>query len=163
LEREIIVTYSDNIINSAVKHFWMKSQRHNLIIGPIVLLLACGLWFVTGTMPWLTATLIALCCILIIVSIAVYFVYRYRSFKVFREMESPRATWRFTDDAFSAESDIGRAEFKWRVVKRLWRFDDVWLLFYANQTYSTLPVADLPEDVKHFIVDRVQSHGGKVS
>lgn len=163
MESEIVVTYSDKTVNAAVKHFWIKSQRHNLIVGPIVLLLACGLWFVTGNESWLTATLIALCFVLIIVSIAVYFVYRYRSFRVFREMESPRATWRFTDDAFSVKSDVGRAEFKWRIVKKLWRFDDVWLLLYTNHTYSTLPVEEVPEEVKQFIVDRVQSHGGKVS
>jgi Ni/Fe-hydrogenase subunit HybB-like protein len=117
----------------------------------------------SGTQSWLTATLIALCLVLIIVSIAVYFVYRHRSFKVFQEMESPQSTWRFTDDAVSVESDIGRSEFKWQIIKKLWRFDDVWLLVYTNQTYSTLPIADVPEVAKQFIVDRVRSHGGKVS
>ncbi len=78
-------------------------------------------------------------------------------------MESPQAIWRFTDDAFSVGSDIGQAEFSWRIVKKLWRFDDVWLLFYTNQTYSTLPVGEIPDEVKQFIVDRIRSHGGKVS
>ncbi len=163
MEYRIIVTYGDRTINSAAKHFWIKSQRLNLVIGPVVLLLAWGLWFVSGGKSWLTATLIVLCLVLIIISIAVYFVYRHRSLRIFREMESPQATWKFTDDSLSVESDIGRSEFKWQIIKKLWRFDDVWLLFYANQTYSTLPVADVPEEVKQFIVERVRSQGGKVS
>ncbi len=82
---------------------------------------------------------------------------------IFEQMESQEAEWSFSDDFFSVKSDIGNAEFKWLAIKKLWKFNDVWLIFYANQSYSTLPVNDMSEEIMIFIQNKIISHGGKVT
>jgi Mn2+/Fe2+ NRAMP family transporter len=162
MEHDIVVTYDQSIINSAAKHFWMKSTSRHFLIGVAILAAAFALWFYGRSQNWLTATLIALSFIYLFIAIALFFVVRRRSMKIFREMESPTASWRFTQEGFSIHSDVGKSEFQWRILKKLWCFDDVWLLLYANQTYSTLPASKIPEETKAFIVQQVRLHGGEV-
>lgn len=162
MEHSIVVTYDESIINSAAKHFWMKSVSRHFIIGVVILGITCAFWLFSGDRNWITATLIALSVIYLFIAVCLFFVVRKRSMKIFREMESPTASLRFSDEGFSIQSDVGRAEFKWRILKKLWCFDDVWLLIYANQTYSTLPASEIPEETKAFIVQQVRSHGGEV-
>jgi hypothetical protein len=78
-------------------------------------------------------------------------------------MESPTAFWTFTDEGFSAKSDIGKSEFKWRIIKKVYIFKTCWLLMYANRSYSILPLADVPQDVRDFIRQQVLANRGKIT
>lgn len=162
MDYHITVTYNEQLINEAAKRFWMRLVGRKFLLGVLIFLVACGLWFLDSK-TWYTATLVALALIFLFIAVATFFVNRRRSLSIFREMESPTASWRFTEENIAVESDVAKAEYKWNIVKKLWRFDDVWLLLYANQTYSTLPIADVPEEVKDFIVRKVRSTGGKIS
>jgi hypothetical protein len=162
MEYEASVRYDKSIINSAVKRFWVRSCARDTAIGFILLGTAGALWFYFDAKTWYTATFAALSLVFIFIMTAVFFVYRKRSLKTLDEMGPPIAVWRFTEEALSAESGMGKAEFKWPVVKKLWRFPDVWLLFYTNQSYSTLPVADVSAEARQFIEEKIRSHGGIV-
>jgi hypothetical protein len=162
MEYEVSARYNRSIINSAVKRFWVRSCARDTAIGVILFGIAGALWFYFDAKTWYTATFAALSVIFIFIMAAVFFVYRRRSLKTFDEMGSPIALWRFTEETFSADSGMGKAEFKWPVVKKLWRFPDVWLLFYSNQSYSTLPVAEVSAEARQFIEGKIRSHGGIV-
>jgi YcxB-like protein len=162
LEYQISVRYDKSIIDSAAKQYWVKSFAWKTALGFILLGGAGGSWFYFDSRTWYTATFLALSVILIFMMTALFFVYRNRSLNKLKEMESPIGRWGFTEEVFSVESGMGKVEFKWSVVKKLWRFPDVWLLIYADQSYSTLPVADVSTEVQQFIVEQIQSHGGRV-
>ena len=162
MEHQVTVNYNAQIINASVWNFWFKTFSYNILIGFILLSVGVALWVLLDSKTWLTATLIALSVVLMIVTIAIFFVYRGRSLRMFQQMESPTALWKFTEEAVSAESDVGSSQFKWSVVKKLYKFNTCWLLMYVNRTYSILPLADIPQNVRDFIEQQILAHGGKV-
>ena len=78
-------------------------------------------------------------------------------------MEIPEAQWKFNDEDLCTESDIGKVELYWTGIKKIWRFKEVWLLFYANGSFSTLPLESLNAEALQFVEDRVSECGGEVS
>jgi hypothetical protein len=162
MEHQVTVRYDEQIINAAAKNLWFKAISHNVLIGFLIMLVGLALWFLLDSKTWLTATLISLSAVLIMMTIAMFFVFRGRSLKIYRQMESPTALWTFTEEGFSSKSDVGGSEYKWRIVKKLYKFKTCWLLMYVNRTYSILPLADIPENVREFIEQQVLANGGKI-
>jgi hypothetical protein len=54
-----------------------------------------------------------------------------------------------------SKSGLGKVELPWTAVKKVWRFPEVWLLFFDGGGYSTLPTAQLDPELRAFILDRI--------
>jgi hypothetical protein len=78
-------------------------------------------------------------------------------------MESPTATWKFDDNFISVKSDIGSSEFKWKMIKNLYCFHDIWVLQYVNQSISILPTPTLSQETKNFIMETMKKNGTKIT
>jgi hypothetical protein len=77
-------------------------------------------------------------------------------------MSKPTAVFEFTDEEISSETDLGSSRMKWKAIKKIWRFPEAWLLFITEWQYITLPIADLTDEIRQFILVKVQEQGGKV-
>ncbi len=163
MEYVISTTYNSKLVDSATWNFWKRFCGKETILSFILIPIAGYMWFGLKSRGWITATFLALSIVFFFVMVAIYFVYRYRSLKIFEQMESPQAEWRFNDNSFSVSSDIGKAEYKWKIIKKIWKFKSVWLLFYANQSYSTLPVDSMSAEIMEFVQQRVTQNGGKIT
>lgn len=75
-------------------------------------------------------------------------------------METPTAKLRFTDERIGIESDIGRTELSWKMIEKIWKYPSVWLVFIAKQGYITLPTANLDDELKRFIAEKVRENNG---
>jgi hypothetical protein len=82
--------------------------------------------------------------------------------KRFRQMRKPEGTFEPGQDMFRMTSDVGSTELSWKTVTEVWRCPDFWLLFFSRSQFVTLPTADLSGEACEFILDRIESHGGKV-
>ncbi len=160
---ETTLIYSESIVRQAVFSFW----RRTVGVSFIFILLAMMAWFVfllaRGDRSWLlgaTGTIIA---IGFLMSVAIYFVHFRNSMSKFREMGSPKANLRLEELTFTLASDIGESTMQWSVVKELWQFENVWLLLFSKAHFSTLPLENLPAEMRDFIVERILATGGKVS
>jgi hypothetical protein len=160
---EATLIYSESTIRQAVFLFW----RRTVGVSFIFVLLAIIAWFVfllaRGDRSWLlgvTGTIIA---VGILMSVGVYFVHFRNSMTKFRDMGSPKAILRLEDLTFTFVSDIGESTMQWSVIKELWRFENVWLLLFSKAHFSTLPLENLPAEMRTFIVERILANGGKIS
>jgi len=77
------------------------------------------MWFVWGFKDWVFSTLAAVAIIAIVIEIAIYFVYKQRSIRLFEKMETPKVTWSFDENFIGAEADTGSSKFKWDIIKKL--------------------------------------------
>ncbi len=93
---------------------------------------------------------------------ALYVVHLRSSLERFRRMRVKQATLEADAQKVVLTSDAGTSELKWSAVGDVWRFERFWLLFLSRAQFVTLPVADLSAETQALLVERVQSHGGKV-
>lgn len=74
----------------------------------------------------------------------------------FERMDEATARFRFTDESVGMESDIGATELKWKMIEKIWKYPDVWLVFIAKQGYVTLPTASMDDELKQFITSNIE-------
>jgi hypothetical protein len=72
-------------------------------------------------------------------------------------MSDPCVEWSFTDTTLGAKSVLGTVELPWSGVKKIWRFPEVWLVFFEGGGYSTLPTASLAPELQRFILNRISA------
>ena len=157
--RDVTYEWSRDLIRRSVWRF--SSRRLGRAIAAVVLLLLLGIasamaGFATW-MPWL----------FISVAIGVGLVWlRYYLFvtKAYDEMRDRRITVRIEPDTITFRSSEMVSTIKWSLIKQAWSFPDVMLLFiYGRTNYVTLPVAPIGEELRSYVVERIRTHGGKVT
>ena len=163
MNREISLTYTNDLIRYAVRKYWLRTIGLSGFLGFGLLLAGFIYLLVTGSRSWFFGFITA--CLLIGggFGIASYFIYLNRSLEKFNRMENGTAKVRFADDRIGIESDLGWTEISWRMIERIWKYPLVWLIFIAKQGYITFPVADLDQEIMEFISLKVKENGGTES
>ena len=163
MKYETTISYTEAMIIAAAKKYWLRKYFSDAVLSILVLGAVSYFFFVEGYQNWAVGFLFAIALIYTITVYAVFFVWRGRSLAMYRAMGTPLVKWSFTEDAFISESGAGKAELKWPTIKKLWRYNDVWLLFYASGAYSTLPVETLSNEAKNFIEQKIRETGGHIA
>jgi len=91
-----------------------------------------------------------------------YFTFLRRAFYRYGQMQSKSVSYRFTEEGLGARSDMGSGETPWRMLDRVQRYPDVWLLFFRRRGYVYLPVIEMTESVKGYILQQAEKQGVKV-
>ena len=69
----------------------------------------------------------------------------------------------FTEQGFSMRYDLGYREWPWRAVAEVWRTKRSWIvIFTAWSGYLTLPIADVSDQTRTFVLEQVARVGGRV-
>ena len=156
MDREVIVSYSPELIKLAVWKFWTRSIGLRGFMAFAVTCLAFLYFLATGDRSWLLGFFGACAGVAFGLGIVSYFIYLNRSMEKFKRMEAPTAKFRFTDERMGIESSIGWTELSWKMIEGIWKYPSVWLVFIARQGYVTLPTADLDEELKAFITSMAE-------
>jgi hypothetical protein len=161
---EIQVDYTETVVRRAAMHFLTRFVRRDAVIGLAMVCFAFGAWLGLGV-DWRFAAVFA-CVGLALVSIVSFVGLAYVRSAIgrFRAMRVQQVLWRFDNDCLATKSDLGSVEIKWQMVSAVWRFPEVWLLFFGRygSGYSTLPTNALMPEVKEYVLGRIQANGGKV-
>ena len=94
---------------------------------------------------------------------ATYIVHLRRSLERLRSMGTPEATLDLGEERFCITSGIGACEMQWLLIRKAWRFDGVWILFFSASGFMLLPTADIPTDAREFILAKAGSAGGTIA
>ncbi|MDR2244024.1 MAG: YcxB family protein [Burkholderiales bacterium] len=162
MSHKTTLIFSEQIIRQAAFGFLRRSLGVGFTVALVVVALSFGLLVVQGTSTWHVGMLGSILFMGIVSAVALYFVHYRSSLRRFREMGDPQATFHVDESTFTITSAIGSGSFQWLVVKELWRFSDVWLLMYSKAQFSILPLRCLSPEMQTFIVQRIQSAGGKI-
>ena len=163
MELGIQTTYDAPLVKRASFQFWKRKQGSDAVIAPLVFLLVSYFFFIEQHTSWYVGFFLAVSLIYLLTVYAVLYVCRKRSLALFKSMGENTAKWKFTESNISCESGAGKAELNWSSIIQLWKLSEVWLLVYANETYSTLPVVNLNHEVQELIQKKVLEHGGKIT
>ncbi len=155
--------YSESLIRKGVFAYW---QRQIGVIFPLVTLLLSayfGYLLVAGNRSWLVGVLGTVILLALVTMAASYFVHLGRSLTRLRRMKIPEAILELGVDKFKVTSDVGSSEIQWTLIQKLWRFDDIWLLFFSGGEFMSIPVSDLPADAKMFMEARLADNGAEIA
>lgn len=162
---EVRIEYDEATVRLAAWRFLARFARsRDFLIGLGLLAVALGAWLGLRLDFGSVAILLGLAVILIAFAMASGLLYVRAALAKFRALKDPTVVWRFSDEVISTRSDLGQAEIPWRLVTRVLRFPEVWLLFFGpgGYGYSTLPTAGLNAELRDYVVARVRANGGKV-
>lgn len=162
-QTQFTTTYSPMLVQRAAHLFWRRRYSRDAMISVIALIAVLYFFFVKEYREPLVILLLGVAIIYSGAVFAAYFIYRSRALATFRSMQPPEVTWTLTDESIASESSNGKVELKWNLIKKIWQYHDIWILYYANDTYSTLPVNALNDETKEFIINKVRGSGGLIA
>jgi YcxB-like protein len=163
MQYNFTVKYSKAILSRAHFEFWKRKHGFDAVLSVIFLMATSYLLFIMEVTVWYVVVFFTIAFIFTIAVYSLYFIWRKQAMTALNAMKTPEAQWKFTDENLCTESDAGKVELHWTAIKKIWRFKEVWLLFYANGSFSTLPIDNLDADVLLFVENRVAENGGKIS
>lgn len=157
MQFEVTSTYTRRITTRGAWCFWKRFAGRETAVGWAVALLATmvgedGLVAGVGILGGLVG----------FAGTAGWFVVRARSLDLLGLMRSPVVEWTFSDDGIAMRSDLGNAAAKWRAVRRVWVFEDLWLVFFSRVSYATLPTDGVPPEVLRFLLRRASEAGAEL-
>lgn len=161
---EIIkLEYSAALIKRAVKSYWLKQ------IGPVFIAITAALFLysayrlLNGDRSQFVGFLATVAILAIIIATASYFIHLKRALIKLQRMKKPEATLDVTESSFRVVSDVGESAFEWSVIKQVWQFDEMWLLFFSASEFMTLPTKNITEEHKTFMLHKLKESGAKIA
>jgi hypothetical protein len=163
MQHRATLTYTEELVAQAVRLYWRKTVGLRLLFA-VALMISFLTWrLIDGDRSWIVGLVGAVVLLGVFVPLAVYVTHYRNSMGKFREMSQPTAELVADQDAITLSSERGSSALKWELVKEVWRFETVWLLLFSKAQFVTLPLADVPEPMQGFILERVRRSGGKIA
>jgi hypothetical protein len=163
MQHRAILRYTEPLVAQAVRLYWRRTIGLGLFVA-VALLAALLVWRVAdGDRSWLVGLLAAVVLLGVLVPMAVFVVHYRNSMGKFREMAEPVAEFLADEDVFTLSSDRGTTTLKWGSVTEVWRFHSLWLLLFSKAQFVTIPLEGMPEQMRSFVLDRVNASGGKIA
>ena len=162
MPHEATLIYSTALLRQAVFAFWRRSVGVGFFVALLIASIGLVVLVALGQASWIIGALATVLAVGIGFAAAIYIVHYRNSLRKFRQMDTPRSTFRADESSFTMSSDIGTTTLQWSTVKELWQFQSVWLLLYSKSQFTTLPLACLSPETQAYIVQCVRAAGGKV-
>lgn len=161
MEQETTLEYNLPLLREAVTGFWRRSMGMGLLIASIFCAGMLGFLLVQGDRSWVVGVLAAVLLFAVVFVVAAYIIHYRNTLKKFRDMGSPRAIFKASENSFSVSSGIGTSTVPWSSVIEVWKFKNCWLLLFSKAQFITLPLECIPEEMQAFILKSVSAAGGK--
>ncbi len=160
---ETTLHYTPDLVRHAVACFWRRSTGMRTLLVTAAMATWFGVLLARGDRSWQIGVTGAAVAISLLVCATVYAVHYRNAMGKLRDMGgTAQATLRADETSFTLQSNAGLATLPWSSVREIWQFERVWLLLFSPAQFSTLPVADLPAEMRALIEASVRSTGGKI-
>ena len=159
---EFRVDYDEVILREAVKCYWRRLVGIAFPTVLVAMAILLGVLLLQGERGWLVGLLAAVVLLGTGMMSALYVLTYRRLEQKARAIRESGAHWTFSMDQLVVQSALGVTTLPWASIQELWRFDRVWLLMFSGGAFSTLPLATVSSDAQSFLLDRIQSAGGRI-
>lgn len=155
------VRYTSEHCLATAWRYWQRRMglRYALevAIGVGLLLLATQ-----GPYRWLEVAIMIAVGFFALLGAGHFFLHWHRALQGMRALDPPQSTWILAEEGIGQKSSLGESAAPWKNVREVWRFDDLWLLVWGRDVYSTIPLDQLPRGARQMIERRVREAGGKI-
>ncbi len=91
-----------------------------------------------------------------------YIVQLKRALQRLKRMKTPEATLELSEDYFKVTSDIGSSEFRWSLISKLLCLESAWVIYFSENETMTLPIANIDEISRAYILSKISGNKGKI-
>jgi hypothetical protein len=152
------LSLSDELIRRAVFSFWLRGVGWKALLTTVVIVVILALEIGYGSRSWIIGALGTLLLVAVGLVMLIYTVHLRQAMDRFRQLKVPKAVFVAETDSFTLTSDLGSSTMQWKAVYAIWKFDDYWLMLFSRSQFVTLPLADIPVQMREFILDRTARH-----
>ncbi|KTD46991.1 hypothetical protein Lrub_1913 [Legionella rubrilucens] len=159
---QITLTYDESMVRKAIFRFWKRTVG---LVYPVALIMMTLIFLILlyqGNRSWWIGALGAVLLISFLMILTLYLVHFRNAWHKFREMGSPVASFIVAENSATISSSAGTSTFPWSAIKEVWRYDDLWLLFFSKSQFMTFPSAQVSEEVQDYILHHIQQAGGRI-
>lgn len=139
--------------------FWKAALVCGLLLG---ILIVSRLW-IGSFAPLVVGVTIGA---MVLITIRLHFALRSGSRRVYDlwSTQSPDhiVIWKLDDEGFKVDMAGSASRFEWKGLRRLWRYQDVWILEIVKNMSVFFAPESAPEEARQFIVDRCIEAGVRV-
>jgi hypothetical protein len=128
-----------------------------LVIGVGLIVLATQ-----GPYRWLEIAITVAVSIFALLGAGLLVIHWRRALAGLAALDPPESTWILTEEVVGQRSSLGESAIAWTSLAELWKFEDVWLLIWGRDVYSTIPIAQFPRQARQFVERRVRESGGRI-
>lgn len=157
---EFSYEFTPALTRTATRRFFQHQFGWRVPLGLLMYAAACGLLLMIGATV-VAAGFIGAGALLVILVVAAYFVRTSRKAGLLGQLTDRSALCRITDEGVELHNQLGNTAVPWRMVGKVVRYPDVWLLFIGPQPLW-LPAASLGGAAGDCILDRSSRAGAKV-
>ena len=141
--------------------FWQRRLGYRyaleLLIGAGLIVLATQ-----GPYRWLEIALMVAVGVFAFLGAAIFLVHWLRARQGLAALDPPETTWTLTEEAIAQRSSLGESAIAWAGLLGVWRFDDLWILVWGKDVYSTIPTAQFPREARQLVERRARETGAVV-
>ena len=160
---EVKVRFTESLVRKSTLRFLSRlvGREGSLAISACAVGLVFLLTHGPGTM--FDGVLVGVGALVLILFPSIYFLTLRSRLVAFRKMASPDVSFVFDEEGIFSRSDLGSSRVPWQTLQKIWMFPEVWLLFVGKGQFMTLPVEQLDESLRQFVLQRAASAGVKIS
>lgn len=155
------VRYTKDHCLATAWRYWQKKLGYRyaleLAIGSGLLVLATQ-----GPYRWIEIALMVAVGIFALLGASIFLIHWQRALLGLRALDPPESTWTLTEEAIAQKSSLGESAIAWEALLEVWRFENLWLLVWGKDVYSTIPIGHLPREARAMIERRVRETGGRI-
>lgn len=159
MQCEITYEWSPELVCLGTRRFILRYAGRSLVASAVIMVLAIAALIIgrAESFWWIII-------ILPVIYALIWFGHYRKAVRVCKEMPDRGVTVRIDPEGITFQTSQHTTTMKWSLIRRLWSYPDVLLLFtYTQQTYTILPSAVLGDDTRRFIEEKVREHGGQVA
>ena len=162
MEYQAKLQYDASLLREALLGFWWRTVTGHLLIALAACIAGFGYFWVSGDRSWIVGAFGTVLLFAVGMIAAVYFSHSANMKRKFKDMGAPEALFTASESSFSVTSSAGSSTIPWSAVTNVWKFERCWLLLFSKAQFITVPLADVPEEMRAFVLRRVAAAGAKV-
>lgn len=147
--------YTDGLVRSAVLLFWRRSIGWKLLVALAVNIVGLVFLLTSGDRSWAVGVLGTAVFFAVLFAAMLYIIHLRQSLGKLRALRNPVATFVAEEDSFTVTSDVGSSTLNWSAIYDIWQFEHCWLLLFSRAQFITLPLVDIPQEMRIYILERV--------
>ena len=142
--------------------WWVVGATVVLVLGAEYALGEAAQPIVPWSVGWLGRAALILAGVYVLTIGILYWIMLVQTKKQFAKLESPNVWIGVGEEGIGMRTSEANSFIKWRLFVKLWRFEDLWLLFQNQSMFIVLPVESMPDGMRRLIVKQVEGAGCKV-
>jgi hypothetical protein len=163
VERSTQLRYSETLLSGAALGYWWRSIGWKVIFALVCAGAALVVLVASGDRSWQFGLFGALFAFDLVIIAVTYMAQLQRARSLLRAMGEASVIFRASESGFAVESASESASLPWTAVVELWQMPTCWLMLMSKSRFVTLPLADLDDEFRFFVLKQIRAAGGEVS